>query len=291
MLDISSISERINLYFNLLRLNKPEGILLLLWPALWGLFVAANGKPDFDILIIFIIGVVIMRSVGCVVNDLIDHDIDRHVSRTYNRPIASGQVSIWEALVIIVILFACAFFLALSLNAFAFKLSFVAVILTIIYPFMKQLIYLPQVFLGVVFAWSVPMAFAAHNNYINTDAWLIFIMTVLWVIVYDTMYAMVDREDDIKIGVKSTAILFDDADCLILACLQCVLLFAQLLIGTRLNLGEYYFIGVAVASMLAIYQQYLIRQRKKDKYFLAFLNNQWYGMAIFLGLYCDYTFA
>lgn len=291
MVNISYIGERISLYCILLRLDKPEGILLLLWPALWGLFVAANGEPDFDILVIFILGVVIMRSVGCVINDLIDHDIDRRVSRTYNRPIASGQVGVWEVAVIIVILLTCAFLLALRLNAFAFRLSFVAVLLAIIYPFMKRFIYLPQVFLGVTFAWSVPMAFAAQNNYINVDAWLIFIMTVLWVIVYDTMYAMVDRKDDIKIGVKSTAILFDDADCLILFGLQCVLLFSQVLIGTRLDLGEYYYAGVVVASMLAIYQQYLIRQRDVDKYFLAFLNNQWYGMAIFVGLYCHYTFV
>ena len=291
MIDISYIAEKTGLYVRLLRLHKPEGILLLLWPALWGLFVAANGKPDFDIFIIFILGVVIMRSLGCVVNDLIDRDIDRHVSRTYNRPIASGQVSIREVAVIILVLLTCAFVLVLNLNVLAFSLSFVAVLLAVIYPFMKQLIYLPQVVLGVAFAWSVPMAFAAQNNYINADAWLIFIMTVIWVIVYDTMYAMVDREDDIKIGIKSTAILFDDADCLILACLQCALLFSQVLIGMRLSFGAYYYIGVGVATMLAIYQQYLIRQREEAKYLAAFLNNQWYGMAIFLGLYCNYTFA
>jgi len=278
-------------YYYLVRLDKPIGTLLLLWPTLWALWIAAEGTPDFDILIIFILGVIITRSAGCIVNDLADRDLDRHISRTSNRPITSGKVKPLEAVGLATVLLACAIILVLNLNALTIRLSFVAVLLAIIYPFMKRFTYLPQVFLGMAFGWSVPMAFAAQTNSIPEIAWLIFITTVLWAIVYDTMYAMVDKEDDLKIGVKSTAILFDDADRIIIGSIQLMILFAQLLTGSKLGLGQYYYAGIAIASVLSIYQQYLIKDRIPENCFRAFLNNQWYGMVVFAGLYLNYMFG
>jgi 4-hydroxybenzoate polyprenyltransferase len=284
----SFIRNRLVQYYYLIRLDKPVGILLLLWPVLWALWIAAEGTPDQDVLIIFILGVIVMRSAGCVLNDLADRNLDRHISRTRDRPITSGKVKIPEAIGLTTVLLLCALILVLNLNDLTFKLSFVAVFLAIIYPFLKRVTYLPQVFLGLAFAWSVPMAFAAQTNSIPAIAWLIFITTVLWAIVYDTMYAMVDKEDDIKIGIKSTAILFDDADRIIIGSIQLMVLFSQILTGTKLELGKYYFIGIALASLLSVYQQYLIKDRIPDNCFRAFLNNQWYGMIIFTGLYLNY---
>lgn len=284
------IKDRLIQYYYLTRLNKPAGILLLLWPVLGALWIAADGPPDLDILIIFMLGVVIMRSAGCVFNDLIDRDLDRHVSRTHDRPITSGKVTPREAIDLTIILLIAAIILVLNLNIFTCKLSFVAVFFAAIYPFMKRITYLPQIFLGLTFAWSIPMAFAAQTNSIPNIAWLLFIMTVLWAVVYDTMYAMVDKADDIKIGIKSTAILFDDADQIIIASIQLMILFTQILIGTKLELGKYYFIGIGVASLLSVYQQYLIKDKITENCFRAFLNNQWYGMIVFAGIYLNYMF-
>jgi len=256
--------------------------------ALW---IAAEGPPDLDVLIIFILGVIVMRSAGCVLNDLADRNLDRHISRTRDRPITSGKVKLPEAIALTAALLLCALILVLNLNDLTFKLSFVAVFLAIIYPFMKRVTYLPQVFLGLAFAWSVPMAFAAQTNSIPDIAWLIFITTVLWAVVYDTMYAMVDKADDIKTGIKSTAILFDDADRIIIGSIQLMILFSQILTGTRLELGKYYFAGIALASLLSVYQQYLIKDRIAENCFRAFLNNQWYGMIIFAGIYLNYMFG
>jgi 4-hydroxybenzoate polyprenyltransferase len=233
------IRNRLVQYYHLIRLDKPVGILLLLWPVLWALWIAAEGSPDLNVLTIFILGVIVMRSAGCVLNDLADRDLDRHISRTRDRPITSGKVKPLEAVGLTAVLLLCALILVLNLNNLTFKLSFVAVFLAIIYPFLKRITYLPQVFLGLAFAWSVPMAFAAQTNSIPDIAWLIFITTVLWAVVYDTMYAMVDKKEDIKIGIKSTAILFDDADRIIIGSIQLMILFAQILIGTRLELGKY----------------------------------------------------
>jgi len=285
------IKSRLVQYYYLIRLDKPVGILLLLWPVLWALWIAAEGTPDLDVLFIFIIGVIIMRSAGCVLNDLADRDLDRHISRTRDRPITSGRVKPLEAVSLTAVLLLCALLLVLNLNDLTFKLSFVAVFLAIIYPFLKRVTYLPQVFLGLAFAWSIPMAFAAQTNSIPAIAWLLFITTVLWAVVYDTMYAMVDKADDIKIGVKSTAILFDDADRIIIGSIQLMILFSQILAGTRLELGTYYFTGIALASLLSVYQQYLIKDRIPENCFQAFLNNQWYGMIIFAGLFLNYTFG
>ncbi len=285
------IRNRLVQYYYLTRLDKPVGILLLLWPVLWALWIAAEGAPDLDVLIIFILGVTIMRSTGCVLNDLADRNLDRHVARTRDRPITSGNVKPLEAIGLTTVLLLCALILVLNLNDLTFKLSFVAVFLAIIYPFMKRVTYLPQVFLGLAFAWAIPMAFAAQTDSVPEIAWLLFITAVLWAVVYDTMYAMVDKEDDIKIGVKSTAILFDDADRIIIGSVQLMILFSQILTGAKLGLGKYYYAGIAIASLLSAYQQYLIKDRIPEKCFQAFLNNQWYGMVIFAGLYLNYMFG
>jgi len=282
------VKNRLIQYYYLMRLNKPVGILLLLWPTLWALWIAAEGLPDLDVLTIFVLGVIVMRSTGCVINDLADRNLDRHVQRTRDRPITSGKVKPFEALGLITVLLLCAVALVLNLNALTFRLSCIAVPLAIIYPFMKRVTYLPQVFLGLAFAWAIPMAFAAQTDSIPQIAWLLFITTVLWAIVYDTMYAMVDREDDIKIGVKTTAILFDDADRTIIGSIQIMILLSQILTGVKLELGKYYYAGIAIASLLSIYQQYLIKDRIPENCFRAFLNNQWYGMVIFVGLYLHY---
>lgn len=286
-----SSKDRLVQYYYLVRLDKPVGILLLLWPVLWALWIAAEGSPDLDVLIIFILGVIVMRSAGCVINDLADRNLDRHIPRTSNRPITSSKVKPLEAIGLIIALLSCALLLVLNLNSLTFKLSFVAVVLAIIYPFMKRVTYLPQAFLGLAFAWSIPMTFAAQTNTVPEIAWLIFITTVLWAVVYDTMYAMVDKENDIKIGIKSTAILFDDADRIIIGSIQLMILFSQLLIGAKLDLGRYYYAGIAIASLLSIYQQYLIKDRIPENCFRAFLNNQWYGMAVFAGLYLNYMYG
>lgn len=282
------VKDRLIQYYYLIRLDKPVGILLLLWPVLWALWIAAEGPPDFNVLIIFIAGVVIMRSAGCVMNDLADRDLDRHIQRTKGRPITSGKVQPLEAISLTLVLLTIAVILVLNLNSLTFKLSFVAVLLAAIYPFMKRVTYLPQVFLGLAFAWSIPMAFAAQTNTVPEAAWLLFITTVLWAIVYDTMYAMVDKQDDLKVGVKSTAILFDDADRIIIGFIQLMILSSQILIGTKLELGRYYFAGITIASLFFVYQQYLIKDRMPEHCFRAFLNNQWYGMVIFAGLYLNY---
>ena len=282
------VKNRLIQYYYLMRLNKPVGILLLLWPTLWALWIAAEGLPDLDVLTIFVLGVIVMRSTGCVINDLADRNLDRHVQRTRDRPITSGKVKPFEAIGLITVLLLCAVALVLNLNTLTFRLSCIAVPLAIIYPYMKRVTYLPQVFLGLAFAWAIPMAFAAQTDSIPQIAWLLFITTVLWAIVYDTMYAMVDREDDIKIGVKTTAILFDDADRTIIGSIQIMILLSQILTGVKLELGKYYYAGIAIASLLSIYQQYLIKDRIPENCFRAFLNNQWYGMVIFVGLYLHY---
>jgi len=282
------IKNRSIQYYYLMRLNKPVGILLLLWPTLWALWIAAEGTPDLDVLIVFGLGVIIMRSTGCVINDIADRNLDRYVQRTRDRPITSGKVKPIEAIGLTTVLLMCAVVLVLNLNTLTFKLSCIAVPLAIIYPFMKRVTYLPQVFLGLAFAWAIPMAFAAQTDSVPGIAWLLFITTVLWAIVYDTMYAMVDIEDDIKIGVKTTAILFDDADRTIIGSIQIMILLSQILTGVKLELGKYYYAGIAIASLLSIYQQYLIKDRIPENCFRAFLNNQWYGMVVFSGLYLHY---
>ncbi len=276
--------ERIADYLSLMRVDKPIGIMLLLWPTLWALWLAADGPPDLYILLVFVFGVVLMRSAGCVINDIADRDIDPHIRRTRLRPIGAGRVSVREAVILCLVLSLLAFLLVLTLNRLTILLSFVALGLAAIYPFMKRYTHLPQIFLGAAFGWSVPMAYAAVSGEVPRSAWLLFLATVLWATAYDTMYAMVDREDDLRVGVKSTAILFAEADCLIIAVIQGLLLLDLVIIGGQENLATAYYVALAGAAVLAVYQQRLIRGRQPEACFRAFLNNNWFGGMVFFGI-------
>lgn len=287
----SYIGQRAYQYGILARLNKPIGIFLLLWPTLWALWIAAEGMPRPGVLVVFVLGVILMRSAGCVINDYADREIDPRVNRTKDRPIAAGRVSADEAMLLFMALCFSAFLLVLTMNTFTILLSLGGVILAAIYPFMKRYTHMPQIVLGMAFGWAVPMAFAAQTNNVPKIAWLIYVVTVLWAVIYDTMYAMADRLDDLKIGVKSTAILFGDADRVIIGILQAMMLFALYLIGEQAQLGGEYSIAVAIAAILMVYQQYLIRYRQPALCISAFLNNNWLGAAIFGGIVLSYIFA
>ena len=279
------------LYAQLIRLDKPIGILLLLWPTLIALWIAAEGWPDPLVLFVFIMGVILMRSAGCAINDYADRHVDSKVERTKYRPLASGKISKKETLYVFAGLSVTAFCLVLLMNKLTILMSFVGIALAVSYPFMKRYHYLPQVHLGAAFGWAAPMAYTAQANEITTLTWLIFLATILWATAYDTMYAMVDYDDDIKIGVKSTAILFGNQDKLIIGLIQALLIFNLLLIGQQAELGIFYYLGVAAASCFAIYQQYLIKDRKHELCFKAFLNNNWFGLVLFSGVFLDYQFA
>ena len=286
----SPFYKKLSLYAQLIRLDKPVGIFLLLWPTLIALWLAAKGWPDPFVLFVFVMGVILMRSAGCAINDYADREIDKKVKRTKQRPLAAGKITEKEALIVFASLGLIAFILVLFMNQLTIWLSLVGIILAISYPFMKRYHYLPQVHLGAAFGWSVPMAYAAQANEVTAVAWLIFIATVLWATVYDTMYAMVDYDDDIEIGVKSTAILFGNQDKLIIGFIQILLILNLLLIGHRAELGLFYYLGVATASLFAIYQQYLIKDRERELCFKAFLNNNWFGLSLFTGVFLDYQF-
>lgn len=269
------IRQRAYQYAILARLNKPIGIFLLLWPTLWALWIAAEGIPHLGVLTVFLLGVILMRSAGCVINDYADRDIDPRVNRTKDRPIASGRVTADEAMLLFMGLGFSAFLLVLTMNTFTILLSLGGVFLAGVYPFMKRYTHLPQVVLGMAFGWAVPMSFAAQTNSVPKIAWLIYVVTVLWAVIYDTMYAMADRADDLKIGVKSTAILFGDADRVIIGILQIMMLFALYLIGEQAKLGMEYDVAMILAACFMIYQQYLIRYRQPALCIRAFLNNNW----------------
>lgn len=286
--DWNHIKQRSYQYAVLARLNKPIGIFLLLWPTLWALWIAAEGVPRLGVLTVFVLGVILMRSAGCVINDYADRDIDHRVNRTKNRPIAAGRVSADEAMLLFMALCFSAFLLVLTMNTFTILLSLGGVMLAAIYPFMKRYTHMPQIVLGMAFGWAVPMAFAAQTNDVPKIAWLIYVVTVLWAVIYDTMYAMADRMDDLKIGVKSTAILFGDADKVIIGILQAMMLFALYLIGEQARFGFEYNIAVFVAGMLMVYQQYLIRYRQPALCISAFLNNNWLGLVVFVGILASY---
>jgi len=280
--------DRLNQYSQLIRLDRPIGIYLLLWPTLWALWIAAEGIPDMLVLFVFVTGVFLMRSAGCAINDYADRDIDPHVERTKNRPLAAGRITSKETLIVFASLSISAFTLVLFMNALTIYMSFVGILLAASYPFAKRFHYMPQVHLGMAFGWAAPMAFTAQANEITAVTWLIFMATVLWATAYDTMYAMADREEDLKIGVKSTAILFGDADKLIIGLLQILLIFDLILIGSASKLGLYYYLGLAVAAGLGIYQQFLIKDRDRQKCVQAFVNNNWFGLAVFVGIFVDY---
>lgn len=280
--------HRLRQYALLMRLDKPIGTLLLLWPTLWALWIAAEGQPSMDVFIVFSLGVLLMRSAGCVINDYADRKIDPHVVRTQGRPMATGDVSPREARWLFVGLCLGAFALVLFMNALTIQLSIIGALLAFIYPYTKRYTYLPQVFLGLAFGWAVPMVFAAQTGGVPQLAWLLLTGTVLWATAYDTMYAMVDRDDDIRIGVKSSAILFGEADRLIIGLIQALLILVLLLVGRQAEMGGYYYLGVLVALGLSAYQQVLIHDRQPKACFRAFLNNNWLGMAVFAGILLDY---
>jgi 4-hydroxybenzoate polyprenyltransferase len=284
------VNEKIKQYWLLARFDKPIGILILLWPALWALWIASNGKPDLLVFIVICLGVVLMRAAGCVINDYADREFDPHVARTKQRPIASGKVKPKEALVVFVVLCLCAFGLVLLLNIYTILLSFIAAFLAASYPFMKRYTQLPQAYLGIAFGWAVPMAFSAQLNNIPPVAWVMYLAVVLWALVYDTMYAMVDKQDDLKIGVKSTAILFGAYDRHIIAGFQVIILALLITVGQMAQTGWPYYTGILIAAGLSVYQQKLIFHRDTALCFKAFLNNNWFGLAIFAGLVADYGF-
>jgi len=280
--------ERLGHYWRLMRFDKPIGILLLLWPALWALWIAGQGRPNPLVLLVFVSGVVLMRAAGCVINDYADREFDPHVERTKQRPIAAGFVSPKEALVLFVGLCLTAFGLVCLMNGYTILLSFVGAFLAASYPFMKRYTHLPQAYLGIAFGWAVPMSFAAQTNTIPLVGWELFLATVLWALIYDTMYAMVDRDDDLKIGVKSTAILFGDYDRHIIGGLQVLMLAILALIGVQLGLSAVYYLGLVAAAGFFVYQQILIVHRVKPDCFKAFLNNHWFGATVFAGLALQY---
>jgi 4-hydroxybenzoate polyprenyltransferase len=290
-MSFSDLKHQYPYYLELIRFNRPIGTYLLLWPTLWALWFAAKGMPDLKILLIFVLGVFVMRSAGCAINDFADRKIDAYVKRTKDRPLATGKITPKEALMVFVVLALIAFVLVLQLNLTTILLSFVAVLLAASYPFMKRYHSLPQVHLGAAFAWAVPMAFSAITGEAPPlIAWLVYLATMLWTTAYDTMYGMVDREDDLKLGMKSTAILFADKDKLIIGMLQLLTIILLLIIGYLTSRGWIYYLGIASAAGFFIYQQQLIKDREPQACFKAFLNNHWLGMVVFIGLAFDYFF-
>ena len=283
--------ERLIQYALLARMHQPIGSLLLLWPTLWALWIAGAGKPDPVVVAVFVAGVFVMRSAGCVMNDIADRRIDPHVRRTMNRPIASGKVTPREALGVFAALCLVALGLVLTLNRLAVMYSFAAVALAASYPFMKRWTYLPQVYLGVAFGWGIPMAFAALANEVPILAWLLLTGVVAWAVAYDTMYAMVDREDDVRIGVKSSAILFGDADRFFVGVSQVAMLAVLILAGRQAGLGVFHDVATGLAALLFVYQQHLIRNREPAACFRAFLNNNWVGAVVFAGIVADYAWS
>ena len=274
-----------NAYFRLMRLNKPIGIYLLLWPTYWALFLSAGGWPDIDLLIIFTFGVIITRSAGCVINDYADRDIDKHIARTRDRPITAGEISPKAALLLFFALGLVAFALVLLTNTLTIKISFIALALAVLYPFSKRWTNLPQLVLGLAFAMSVPMAFSAQTGTVTASAGWIFLATVLWTLIYDTLYAMADRDEDLKIGVKSTAILFAKYDQIFITLLQVLLMIVFIKIGNLFDLGTFYDISLIIILLFMIYHQFLIKKRQKMDYFKAFINNHFIGMTLFLGIF------
>ena len=282
---------KLKLYSQLIRLDRPIGIYLLMWPTLWALAIAGEGGPDGWVLFVFVCGVVLMRSAGCAINDYADRDIDRLVARTRDRPLTAGKISSREALMVFAVLALLAFILVMTLNTYTIVLSIVGVLLAASYPFMKRYHYLPQVHLGAAFGWAVPMAYAAQTGGVNKITWLLYTATLLWTVAYDTMYSMADREDDIKIGVKSTAILFGDADRLIIGLLQLLFILTLWLMGQELKFSSIYFIGLVGAALLLAYEQAMIFYRLPDFCFQAFLHNHWVGATVFFGIMGHYYFS
>jgi 4-hydroxybenzoate polyprenyltransferase len=282
------ITRRLPQYLLLMRADRPIGTFLLLWPTLWALWIAGQGRPDALVVVVFTAGVFLMRSAGCVINDYADRDFDPHVARTRERPLAARRVSAREALALFAVLGLAAFGLVLLMNRLTVLMALAGAFLTVSYPFLKRLTHLPQFYLGAAFGWGIPMAFAAQTGGVPAVAWLLFLANVLWAVAYDTMYAMVDREDDLKIGVKSTAILFGRYDRAMVGVAQALTLALLAGAGAALGLGAYYHVLLGGAGVFAVYQQWLIRAQEPKRCFRAFLNNAWFGAAVFVGLVLDY---
>ncbi|HDX8367823.1 TPA: 4-hydroxybenzoate octaprenyltransferase [Aeromonas dhakensis] len=280
--------ERGLAYVQLARIDKPIGTLLLLWPTLWALWLAADGLPDLWTLLVFVVGVFLMRSAGCVINDYADRNFDGHVKRTAGRPLPMGKVKPREVLALFAVLALISFALVLTMNPLTIGLSFAALLLAVCYPFMKRYIPIPQLVLGMAFSWSIPMAYAAQANTLPAVAWLVFFANLLWTIAYDTEYAMVDRDDDLKLGLKSSAILFGRHDKRIIGALQLLTLLILLLVGQLSELGSSYYWSLLAAAALFVYQQRLIRERAREACFQAFLNNNYVGALIFAGVVINY---
>jgi 4-hydroxybenzoate polyprenyltransferase len=284
-------AAKLNAYAALTRLNKPIGIWLLLWPVLWALWLSSGGKPDPHVFIVFVLGTVLTRSAGCAINDFADRNFDGHVKRTKDRPLVTGAVDPIEALALCAGLGLIALGLALTLNQRTQLLTIAGGVLVLTYPFFKRFFPLPQMYLGIAFTWSVPMAFTAQTGeWPPRMAWVMFMAGLLWTVAYDTMYAMVDREDDRKLGIRSSALLFGDADRFIIGIMQLMTLLGLWLIGRELELGLWYGLGLAFAAMFALYEQLLIRKRRPEDCFKAFLNNNYFGMSVFIGILLEYTF-
>lgn len=280
--------EKRQAYAQLMRIDKPIGTLLLLWPTLWALWIAAQGFPDLSVLIVFSAGVFLMRAAGCVINDFADRNIDGFVERTKNRPLPSGRATSTEAIILFLILAMVSFLLVLTQNSLTIQLSFAGLLLAFAYPFMKRFTHLPQFVLGLAFSWAIPMAFAAQANALPAVVWIVFAVNIIWTIAYDTLYAMVDREHDLKIGVKSTAILFADYDKLIIALLQLTSLMLLILLGWLEELNWPYFIALIVVAGLFVRQQVQIKNRETTACFKAFLDNNYVGLVIFVGFFLGY---
>jgi 4-hydroxybenzoate polyprenyltransferase len=288
---IPQMQMKWNALWRLTRFDRPIGILLLLWPTLWALWIAGEGSPSIKNVLIFCTGVVLMRAAGCIMNDVADRNFDAHVERTRCRPLASGELTVRQALFTFFILMLLAFGLVLMTNALTIKLALVGAVLASTYPFFKRWTHFPQVVLGLAFGWGIPMAFAAETGQLTSAAWLILLINVIWSVIYDTLYAMVDRDDDISIGLKSTAILFGRFDLLILRGLKILMITLLVLLGLKLQFSWPWFAGVTVAAGLFVRQQYRVRDRDRDACFKAFLNNNWVGMAIWAGLLIAYAIA
>ncbi|WP_176487669.1 4-hydroxybenzoate octaprenyltransferase [Candidatus Regiella insecticola] len=282
------IQSKWKAYCHVMRLDKPIGSLLLLWPTLWALWLAQRGMPDINILMVFVLGVFLMRAAGCVINDYADRDIDGHVKRTVNRPLVSGAISAYESKILFVVLLLFAFALVLTLNRLTIGLSLIALALAWIYPFMKRITHLPQVVLGVAFGWSIPMGFSAVSSSLPLVCWLLLLANICWTITYDTQYAIVDRDDDVKIGVKSTAILFGQYDKLVIGALQLVTLLLMITVGYLMQLDNVFYYSILIAGALFLYQQKIIANREPNGCFRAFLNNNYVGLILFLGILFSY---
>lgn len=280
--------KKASAYMRLTRMNKPVGWLLLLWPTLWAVWISGHGSPEIAIVSIFIVGVIIMRAAGCIVNDYLDRDLDGHVSRTRNRPLVTGEVKTYEAVLLFSVLIVVALFLVLALGRLAVLFALLGFFLVITYPLFKRFTHLPQLYLGVVFSWGIPMAFIAQQGKVPSIAWMLFLANFLWVVAYDTMYAMSDRPDDERIGIKSTAILVGKYDLIFNITCQAASLGVLVLIGKLLLLDWWFYAGLFLAGLTAVYQCYLCKSRDRELCLKAFLNNTWFGGVIFFGLVMAY---